>query len=156
MSIPNNDPKLRRRAREARTKCPCGVDVLRRRVDAVGLDNSASRAGPLSGRIRRANLGAGAVFVLFDPLAEREPMAVGGSKRELTHPPRFVSWRLQDLGPDSYGPPMKRVDVVHIEVRDIAVIANLAGGRNLRAAAEHKWHVAGATEPPVARVDVMT
>jgi hypothetical protein len=47
------------------------------------------------------------------------------------------------------------IHIVDVEIRDVAVIANLAGGRNVWAATQHERHVAGATEAPIARVDVI-
>jgi hypothetical protein len=82
-------------------------------------------------------------------------MAVRRSKAKLTHPPRLVSRRLQYLRAGGYGSPMERVNVIDVEVRNVAVIAELAGGGNVRAATEHEGHSACATEAPVARGDVI-
>jgi hypothetical protein len=82
-------------------------------------------------------------------------MAVGRSEPELTHAPRFVSGGLEDLCACSNGSCVKPVDVVDAEVRDVAVIAELARGGNVRTSAEHEGDLARATEPPIARVNVI-
>jgi hypothetical protein len=82
-------------------------------------------------------------------------MAVGRPERELVHAPPFVSRGLEDVGACSKGSRVKPVNVVDAEVCDIAVIAHLARGGNVRAAAEHKGDGARTTEPPIARVNVI-
>ena len=50
---------------------------------------------------------------------------------------------------------MKRVNVVDTQIRDIAVVAKLACGGNVRAATEHEHDRARATKPPVAGAGVL-
>jgi len=88
-------------------------------------------------------------------LAEREPMAVGRPQRDLTHAPGFVSWSFQNLSARSNGSAVEAIDVVDAQVRDVAVIAKLTGGGNVRATAEHEGDLPSAAEPPVAWGDVI-
>jgi hypothetical protein len=78
-------------------------------------------------------------------------MTVGGSKCELAHAPRLVVWLLQDLGTHRDGSFMKGVNIVHAQIRDVAVIAELRRFGHVLAPAEHEGDLACATEPPVAR-----
>ena len=82
-------------------------------------------------------------------------MTVWRPERDLTHAPGFIFWAFQNLGACSDGSAVEAIDVVDAEVRDIAVIAKLTGDGNVWAAAEHEGDVAGAAEPPVARVNVI-
>jgi hypothetical protein len=82
-------------------------------------------------------------------------MAVRGPKRELAHARRFVSGGREDLCACGHGSRVKPVNVVDAQVCDVAVIAKLARGGNVRAAAEHERDFARATEPPIARVNVI-
>jgi hypothetical protein len=82
-------------------------------------------------------------------------MTVGGSKCELAHAPRLVLWLLQDLGTDRDGSFMEGVDIIHTQIRDVTVIAELSRARHVRASAEHEGDRAGTTEPPVARGHVV-
>ncbi len=102
-----------------------------------------------------ASDGTGVALRRDASLPEHESVTVGRTKAKLAHAPRLVSWRLQNLGTDGDGPPVERVNVVDTEVSDIAVIAELAGGRHVGTSAEHECDSAGATEAPVARVDVI-
>jgi hypothetical protein len=82
-------------------------------------------------------------------------MAVGRPERDLAHAQRFVSRGLEHLCACTHGSRVKLVNVVDAKVCDIAVIAKLARGGNVRAAAEHERDVARTTEPPIARVNVI-
>ena len=82
-------------------------------------------------------------------------MTVWGSKSELAHAPRLVAWLLQDLATHSGGSFMEGVNIVHVQVRDVAVIAELSRAGHVRAPAEHERDVARTTEPPVAGGDVV-
>jgi hypothetical protein len=82
-------------------------------------------------------------------------MTVGGSKCELAHAPRLVVWLRQDLGTCGDGSFMESVNVVHVQVRDVAVIAELSRAGHVRAPTEHEGDLARTTEPPVVRGDVV-
>jgi hypothetical protein len=82
-------------------------------------------------------------------------MPVGRPKPKLSPPPWFVLWGLEDVCARGDRPTEERVNVVDVEIGDVAVVAKLAGGRNVRATSEHERHAARATKPPVARIDVV-
>jgi hypothetical protein len=82
-------------------------------------------------------------------------VAVGRPKAELTHAPRFVSRGLEYLCSSIDGSRVEPVNVVDPQIGDVAVIAELARRRNVRAAPEHERDLARATESPIARVDVI-
>jgi hypothetical protein len=64
-------------------------------------------------------------------------------------------WRLQDLGTRGEGSLVEPINIIHAQVRDIAVIAELARIGYVRTPAEHERHLARTTEPPVARVHII-
>jgi hypothetical protein len=78
-------------------------------------------------------------------LAECEPLAVGRSKRQLTHAPRLVLRGLAYLRARGDGSRVKRVNVIDTQIRDIAVIAKFARRRNVWATTEHEDDLARAT-----------
>lgn len=82
-------------------------------------------------------------------------MAIGRAEAQLAHSPRLVAGRLEHLRPCSDGPRVKSIHVVDPEVGDIAVIAKLACGGNVRAAAKHEGDLARATEAPIAWVNII-
>ena len=49
---------------------------------------------------------------------------------------------------------MKRIHVVDMKVRDVAVIADLRSGGDVWAATEHERCIAGSAEPPAPGFDV--
>ncbi len=82
-------------------------------------------------------------------------MTVGGSKPQLAHAPRLVLWLLQDFGTHSDGSLVERVTIVGMQVRDVAVIAEISRGGHVWAPAEHGGDLVHPTEPPVSRIDVV-
>jgi hypothetical protein len=78
-------------------------------------------------------------------------MTVGGSKCEFAHVPRLVLRLLQDLGTHSDGSFVEGVNIVHVQVRDVAVIAQISCAGHVRAPAKHERDLARTTEPPAAR-----
>jgi len=82
-------------------------------------------------------------------------MPVRRAKPKLAPAPRFVSWRLEHVCARSDRLAEERINVIDVEVGDVAVVAKLAGGWNVRATSEHERHAAGAAKPPVARIDVV-
>jgi hypothetical protein len=99
---------------------------------------------PFSPRLTRSNR-----------LAQHEPVAVGRPKRELTHAPWFVVGGLEYLCACRDRSHVERINVIDAQIRDIAVIAKLARGGNVGAATKHEHHLARATKPPIARVNVI-
>jgi len=129
-------------------------DLTTRERDVLHALTAGASTAQIADRVGLSDT-EGPRLVRFDRLAEHEPMAVGRPKRELAHAPPFVSGGLEDLCAGSNGSRVKPVNVVDAEVCDITVIAKLARGGNVRAAAEHEGDVARATEPPIARVNVI-
>lgn len=82
-------------------------------------------------------------------------MAIGRAEGELSHTPWFILRRLQNLGACSDGSSEESVDVIDLEIRDVAVIAEVAGGRYIWAAPEHELHLATTTEAPVTGINVL-
>lgn len=82
-------------------------------------------------------------------------MAIRRPEPEFPHAPGFVSRGLHHLGARSNGSAVEAVNVVDVEVRDVAVVAQLVGRGNVRAAAEHEGDLAGTTESPIARGDIV-
>ncbi|HUP86755.1 MAG TPA: hypothetical protein VM143_13925 [Acidimicrobiales bacterium] len=70
--------------------------------------------------------------------------------RTLTHPPRLVGRRLQDISAGTHRSVMEGVDIVDSKVRDVAVRAELCDWDVVGAASEHDVDVTGPTEDPVA------
>jgi hypothetical protein len=89
-----------------------------------------------------------------DRFAEHEAVAIGRAEGNLAHAPRFILRGLQNLGARSDGSSKEGVNVIDLEIRDVAVIAEFACGRNIWTAPEHELHVAGTTEAPVAGINV--
>ncbi len=77
-------------------------------------------------------------------------MAVGGAEPQLPHSPRLIARGVQHLGPRSYRSVVERVNIIDTEIRDVAVITQLAGGGHAGAAAEHERDGARATKSPIA------
>ena len=102
-----------------------------------------------------ASDGTGPALRRDESLPEHESVTVRRTKPKLAHAPRLISWRLQNLGTDGNGPPVERVNVVDTEVGDIAVIAELASGRDVGTSAEHECGTASAAEAPVTRIDII-
>lgn len=59
-------------------------------------------------------------------LAEHEPVAVGRAKPEFAHSPRLVAGGLQHLGARGEGVAVELVNVIDVEIRHGAVVAELA------------------------------
>ena len=72
-------------------------------------------------------------------------MIVGGSNSELAHAPRLVLWLLQDLSTRSDGSLVEGVNIVHVQARDVAVVAELSRAGHVQAAAEHEGDLARTT-----------
>jgi hypothetical protein len=88
-------------------------------------------------------------------LAEHQTMPVGRPKPKLAPPPWFVLWGLEDVCARGDRLAEERVNVVDVEIGDVAVVAKFTGGWNVRATSEHERHAARATKPPVAGIDVV-
>jgi len=82
-------------------------------------------------------------------------MPVRRAKPKLAPAPRFVSWGLEHVCARSDRLTEERVNVVNVEIGDVAVVAKLTGGWNLWATSEHERHATGATKTPVAGIDVV-
>ena len=113
--------------------------------------NTGRRQPDSSGAPPKLPLGLGPV----DRLAEHESMTVRRAKAELTHSPRLVPWRLQNLSTLSDCPPVERINVLDTEIGNITVIAKLTGSRIVRASPQHERDGSRTTEPPIPRVNIV-
>ena len=82
-------------------------------------------------------------------------MAVWRSQREFAHSPRLVLGDLGHVGAGCPRPTVKCVDVVDVQVGNVAVIAELGGSGYVRAAAEHEGDFACAAGASIPGLDIV-
>ncbi len=88
-----------------------------------------------------------------DVLADHEPVAVRRAQTKLAHSPRLFAQVLQNLGARRDRFTVVGGDIVDSEIRDIAVVSELACRWDIGAAAQHERDPARAAERPIPRIN---
>ena len=70
-------------------------------------------------------------------LTHHDPMAVNCTDTKLSHAPRFVADRLNEVNRSSAQHGVIGVDVVNHPIGEIGMIAHFAGGQRIRAMSHH-------------------
>jgi len=89
-----------------------------------------------------------------DCVGNHVPMPVGRTQSQLASSPRLVGRRLQHLGTSVERASVHRIDVVDVEIRDVAVIADVGCRYDVRTEAEHEPHGSRPAEDPATGRDV--
>src|SRR5215475_8988898 len=85
-------------------------------------------------------------------LSDHDPMAIRRCDRHLAHAPGLVGRRLTNNGATLLDLIVERIDVVHLQIGEIAVLADLLRQHAILVVADHDPHIAARHDLPIVAV----